>query len=77
MTCFFSKPTCPGTPRTGICPNPPFGRDGLYSALDELRDRFADAVRHADLVIVGSYVPDGVEVGAWVTATARASTRLL
>jgi spore maturation protein CgeB len=28
-------------------------------------------VRDADLVIVGSYVPEGVEVGDWVTETAR------
>ena len=43
----------------------------IYSDLDELADRHHDAVAHADLVIVGSYVPDGVEVGDWVQATAR------
>ena len=39
--------------------------------------RFAAAVRDADLVIVGSYVPDGVAVGEWVHATARGRHRLL
>ena len=47
-----------------------FGRTELYSSLEELRDRFTDAVREADFVIVGSYVPEGVLVGEWVTQTA-------
>ena len=48
-------------------PEPPHGRTVLYRSLDELRDAFAEDVREADLVVVGSYVPDGVEVGTWVT----------
>jgi spore maturation protein CgeB len=55
-------------------PHPPFGRTVLYRGLDELRSAHADAVRDADLVIVGSYVPDGVAVGEWVTRTARGAT---
>ena len=50
------------------------GRLALYSSLEELRDRFAREVRDADLVIVGSYVPDGAVVGEWVTATARGAS---
>jgi len=46
----------------------------LYASLDELAERFADDVRHADVVVVGSYVPDGVAVGEWVTSTARGLT---
>jgi spore maturation protein CgeB len=46
----------------------------LYESLDDLKDRFRDEVRNADLVIVGSYVPEGVEVGEWVTDTARGVT---
>ena len=38
----------------------------LYSSVDELRQRFADAVRDADLVVVGSYVPNGVAVAEWM-----------
>src|SRR4051812_32898888 len=34
----------------------------LYESLDDLKDRFRDEVRNADLAIVGSYVPEGVEV---------------
>src|SRR3954447_18162684 len=44
-------------------PNPPFGRTDLYSSVVDLTARFADDVRAADLVIVGSYVPEGVTVG--------------
>ncbi len=51
-------------------PNPPYGCTELYGDLDELKTRFEGPVRTADLVIVGSYVPDGVAVGAWVLATA-------
>jgi spore maturation protein CgeB len=47
-------------------PRPPYGRTVLYGSLDELRDSFASAVREADLVVVGSFVPDGVAVGDWV-----------
>jgi spore maturation protein CgeB len=41
----------------------------LYSSLAELRRRFADDLRRADLVVVGSFVPEGVEVGEWALAT--------
>lgn len=55
-------------------PKPPWGETRLYSSLEELEDRFRSEVRSADLVIVGSYVPQGVEVGRWVTRTARGAT---
>jgi len=49
---------------------PPWGRTCLYGSLDALRLRFCGDVRAADLVIVGSYVPEGAAVGEWVTSTA-------
>ena len=55
-------------------PCPSFCRTELYDSLDDLRERFAAEVRTADLVIVGSYVPDGVAVGEWVTETAQGLT---
>lgn len=42
-----------------------------YRDLDDLRDRFRDLVRHADGVIVDSFVPEGATAGAWVVAAAR------
>lgn len=51
--------------------HPPYGTTVLYGSLEELRDRHAATVRDADLVIVGSYVPQGVRVGDWVQEEAR------
>jgi spore maturation protein CgeB len=47
------------------------GELALYADLDELRDRHGGAVANADLVIVGSYVPDGIAVGDWVQSQAN------
>ncbi len=55
-------------------PRPPFGRTVLYDDLDTLRRDHADDVERADLVIVGSYVPDGVAVGDWVQDQASGLT---
>jgi spore maturation protein CgeB len=55
-------------------PEPPYGRTRLYRSLRELRERFAGAVRRADLVVVGSFVPEGIAVGEWVTAIAGGVT---
>jgi spore maturation protein CgeB len=48
-------------------PNPPYGTTKLYQDVDELKCNYARMVEEADAVIVGSYVPEGVEVGRWVT----------
>ena len=53
---------------------PPFGTTLLYGSFDELREEHADIVREADLVIVGSYVTEGVRVGDWVQAVAEGVT---
>jgi spore maturation protein CgeB len=55
-------------------PYPPHGRTALYRDLAELKRRFAGEIEDADLVIVGSYVPEGAEVGEWVTRTAQGLT---
>jgi spore maturation protein CgeB len=55
-------------------PEPPFGTTRIYESVTEARDRFSEDVRNADVVIVGSYVPDGVEIGDWVTSTATGVT---
>jgi spore maturation protein CgeB len=43
----------------------------LYPDLNTLKDKHLDLVQNADLVIVGSYVPEGVEVGKWVCKEAK------
>ncbi|HEX8525200.1 MAG TPA: glycosyltransferase [Tepidisphaeraceae bacterium] len=55
-------------------PHPPYGTTYLYQSVEDLIERFGERVRAADLVIVGSYVPQGVEVGQWVTANAQGVT---
>ncbi|MGA0588687.1 CgeB family protein [Dyella sp. KRB-257] len=55
-------------------PHPPYGRTWLYRDLTDLRVRFRPLVEQADAVIVGSYVPDGIEVGEWVLEHARGRT---
>ncbi|MFA9479260.1 glycosyltransferase [Phycisphaerales bacterium AB-hyl4] len=52
-------------------PTPTYGRTALYSSVEALKDEYAREVREADLVVVGSYVPEGVAVGQWVLEEAR------
>lgn len=51
-------------------PSPTFCTTRLYSSPQELKDNYADIVHQADVVIVGSYVIQGVEVGHWVASVA-------
>lgn len=53
------------------CTRPTGCRLGLYDSIPELKREFGELVQSADVVIVGSYVPDGAEVLRWVLATAR------
>ncbi|HXR78429.1 MAG TPA: glycosyltransferase [Bryobacteraceae bacterium] len=46
----------------------------FYASIEELRERYTDRVRRADVVVVGSYVPAGTEVGQWVTRIAGGIT---
>ncbi len=50
-------------------PEPDFCELATYSSLGELA-RFTSRVVQADAVVVGSYVPDGIEVIDWALATA-------
>ncbi|MBV9561423.1 MAG: glycosyltransferase [Bradyrhizobium sp.] len=43
----------------------------LYQGLQDVPRRFGPLVRGADLVIVGSYVPDGIAIAEWVTSHAE------
>ena len=52
---------------------PDFCRLALYSDLGELTDYRAE-IATADAIMVGSYVPEGAEVGAWVQQVARGTT---
>jgi spore maturation protein CgeB len=55
-------------------PNPPWGRTEMYSSLDNFRKRSGPELQRADLVIVGSYVPQGAEVIEFVQSRAAGVT---
>ncbi|MCP3402125.1 MULTISPECIES: glycosyltransferase [unclassified Bradyrhizobium] len=43
----------------------------LYQSLRDIPQRFGQLIRDANLVIVGSYVPDGIAISDWITSYAR------
>lgn len=55
-------------------PNPDYCKTVLYSDFLQVKKAAGRLVRNADLVIMGSYVPDGVEVGRWLLDTALNNT---
>ena len=55
-------------------PAPPGCRAVLYDDLDRLQREHARVIRTADLVIVGSYVPDGIAVADLVLREATGAT---
>jgi spore maturation protein CgeB len=55
-------------------PRPPWGETALYGSLEQLRDEHVETVADADLVVVGSYVPEGVAAAEWALAHARGVT---
>lgn len=46
----------------------------LYQSFEELTARFEAQVANAQLVVVGSYVPDGIRAGEWVCSVAKGKT---
>jgi spore maturation protein CgeB len=55
-------------------PAPPFCKTILYDSITDLEEKYSDLIAKADLVIVGSYVPEGVAVGRFVVDTAEGIT---
>lgn len=55
-------------------PAPPYCRVSLYRSLEELDAVHGPAIRDADLVVLGSYVPDGRAVARLALARARGVT---
>lgn len=56
------------------CADPDYCDLVIYQTSTELRADHLETIRNADAVIVGSYVPDGVELGTWVTEEAEGVT---
>jgi spore maturation protein CgeB len=51
-------------------PEPPWGRTVLYDSVEELRSAFPQSVG-ADLVMLGSYVPEAPSIARWLQQTAH------
>jgi spore maturation protein CgeB len=52
----------------------PYCRVALYRSIAELKENFEKLIRSAEVVVVGSYVPEGIAVGKWVTSIANNAT---
>jgi spore maturation protein CgeB len=46
----------------------------LYDSLKSVSQQYGSLVRTADVVVLGSFVPDGIALGDWITTTARGVT---
>lgn len=55
-------------------PHPAGAATEIYESFEDAIARFEGPVSRADLVIVGSFVPDGARIGHWVTTVARGAT---
>lgn len=55
-------------------PDPPWGRTALYPDVDRLFDRWGATISAADLLVVGSYVPEGTRVATRALPTASGVT---
>jgi spore maturation protein CgeB len=55
-------------------PHPIWGKTELYSSIADLKERFTKQIQKADIVIVGSYVPQGMQIGRWIIEIAEGIT---
>ncbi|KRR27619.1 CgeB family protein [Bradyrhizobium retamae] len=52
----------------------PYCRIKLYDSLRRVSQQYGAMVAGADVVVLGSFVPDGIALGDWITSTARGVT---
>lgn len=55
-------------------PNPPYGSVALYDSFEQVEQVYAEQVAAADLVLIGSYVPEAITVAEWVLTQASGVT---
>ncbi len=55
-------------------PHPQGCRAAIYKSVEELVTNFELQIGQAKLVILGSYVPEGIQIGHWITSVARGRT---
>src|SRR3569623_2446245 len=54
--------------------SPTWGKVRVYQTTEDLKKRFSSELETADFVMVGSYVPEGIAIGKWVTEVATGLT---
>ena len=52
-------------------PQPNFCQLGLYSTFEELQQTWSREIQYADVVILGSFTPDGRRIADWLTSQVR------
>jgi spore maturation protein CgeB len=52
----------------------PYCRIELYDSLKSVSQQYGSLVSTADVVVLGSFVPDGIALADWITTTARGVT---
>lgn len=55
-------------------PQPPWCKLHLYQSVAELQDRYRPRIAAADVLVQGSYVPEGVAVATWLLQSAKGVT---
>ncbi|MBV9008799.1 MAG: glycosyltransferase [Verrucomicrobia bacterium] len=55
-------------------PQPDFCETSIYHSLAELKGNFAREIAHADFVMLGSFVPEGIAIARWITRIADGVT---
>ena len=73
MRCLFLERDKPWYRENRDLPTVSYAAVHLYETFAELDTKYSEPVAKADLVIVGSYVPEGVAVGDWVQRTPAGS----
>ncbi|HEX3072207.1 MAG TPA: hypothetical protein VHP30_01220, partial [Ignavibacteriales bacterium] len=51
-------------------PHPPFCETIIYNSLQELKNNYTERIRNADIVVFGSFVPEGIEAASWIIENA-------
>jgi spore maturation protein CgeB len=73
-TVLFLEREAPWYAENRDLPAPSFCRVQIYQHRDDLARAYSAQIEAADLVVVGSYVPDGIAVADFVLRTARGCT---
>ena len=67
----FLERYLPGNSHPKDLPNPDFCQVVQYHSSQELKEKHTEEIKYADMVIVGSSLYEGLQIGKWVCMTAQ------